>query len=871
MAIRSSQLHATRSDYLRDLTDDDASGLANGPFADAGPPLSSLVGPSASSAPPSTPGTSATALYLQETGDTSVISVNDINQGQLGDCFLLSSIGEIALWHPGAIMNMINSNADGTETVTLYLAASGQLPTYGTTSFKSTTVTIDNTFPSNAVNNGATQDVVNGVKEIWVQVLEKAVATLDGGYNAIANGGSPMIAMEELAGQQTTWMSPSSLTLQALQADAAAGDLIVMDTPSTGVLPYNLVNDHAYMFESVNVVNGTPMVQLGNPWGFDQPQAIPLAQLSSGVIEVDIGQFVDSNLITGGPGNDNKVLASPVTNASVDLGAGEDTLTFADGTNSATVANTETIIGGTGDDTVVLATATNNASIDLGAGNDSLTFGNFTNSASVANVETVTGGSGNDTITLGSPITPTMSVDLGAGANKLTLAAGGNTGTISNVSTLIGGSGPDAITLTAALVSGSVDLGAGNDTLALANGTNSATVSNVETLTGGAGNDSITLGAAAVNASIDLGAGNNILTFGGFTNSATVNNVQTIIGGSGNDAVALASVLTAGMKIDLGSGSNSLSLANGANTGTIDNVGTLVGGSGADTITFGAAAQNASIDLGAGNDRLIFGNFTNTATVANVETLTGGTGNDTVTLTTPLTNSISVDLGAGSNKLTLANGGNTGTLNHVGTLVGGTGNDTITLGGPLVNGSVDLGGGSDTLTLANFTNRISVANTESVFGGSGNDTIILTGSAAESVIGGGGMNFITGNSAADQFVFDQNSYGDITWVTNFSAAKGDKIALDTTGHGTFLNDTYDLGGAALTLGTDLGDVANWAARIGTTLNNGGKGAFLYEQDTGELFYSANGSFVGGSGTQIGIITSNGSTPWTFDANSFVQV
>jgi hypothetical protein len=80
----------------------------------------------------------ATALYLQEPGDTSLINVRDINQGQMGDCFLLAAIGEIALFHPSAITSMIYANPDGTETVTLNLTASGQLPNYGTTSFKST-------------------------------------------------------------------------------------------------------------------------------------------------------------------------------------------------------------------------------------------------------------------------------------------------------------------------------------------------------------------------------------------------------------------------------------------------------------------------------------------------------------------------------------------------------------------------------------------------------------------------------------------------------------------------------------------------------------------------------------------------------------
>jgi len=228
-------------------------------------------------------------LYLQEPGDAAAISVNDLNQGQIGDCFLISSIGELALTNAAAISGMIHSNSNGTETVTLYTAQNGSLPTYGTTAFKAVEVTVTNVFPTYSVNNGASQDVVGNDKEIWPQVLEKAVASLDGGYGAISNGGSPKVAKEELTGHAATYMSAASLTVSALQKFVTAGDLIVMDTSSKGGLPDNLVSNHAYMFQSLTVTTGGAMVQLRNPWGYDQPSAIPLAQLSKGITEVDIG------------------------------------------------------------------------------------------------------------------------------------------------------------------------------------------------------------------------------------------------------------------------------------------------------------------------------------------------------------------------------------------------------------------------------------------------------------------------------------------------------------------------------------------------------------------------------------------------------
>lgn len=230
-------------------------------------------------------------LYLQEPGDTARISVNDLHQGQIGDCFLIASIGEIALTRPTAISGMIQANANGTETVRLYTAANGRLPTPSTTTFRATSITVENTFPTNAVNNGATQNVVNNQKEIWPQVIEKAFAAANGGYAAIAQGGSPVIAMEELTGHTARAISPASLTLAALQADIAAGDLIVMDTRPGNGLPFNLVGSHAYMVERVTSGPGGGMVQLGNPWGTNQPAAIPFAQLTRGIAEIDIGHL----------------------------------------------------------------------------------------------------------------------------------------------------------------------------------------------------------------------------------------------------------------------------------------------------------------------------------------------------------------------------------------------------------------------------------------------------------------------------------------------------------------------------------------------------------------------------------------------------
>ncbi len=230
-------------------------------------------------------------LYLTETGTSTPISVADINQGQLGDCYLLSSIGEIAMLRPSFISNMIHINSNGTETVTLYKAANGSLPGWGTTAFKATSVTVTNSFPSFSVDNGATQDVLGNQKEIWPQVLESAYASLNGGYNVIGNGGSPAVAIKELTGHAATEVAAASFTLAMLQSDSQAGDLIVMDTLSRSGLSNGLVGNHAYMFAGVTGTGAAATLKLLNPWGTNEPTPVLMSQFSTNFAAVDVGHL----------------------------------------------------------------------------------------------------------------------------------------------------------------------------------------------------------------------------------------------------------------------------------------------------------------------------------------------------------------------------------------------------------------------------------------------------------------------------------------------------------------------------------------------------------------------------------------------------
>jgi hypothetical protein len=225
------------------------------------------------------------ALYLTQSGDTGAISVNDIAQGGYGDCFLLASIAEEAYWRPDLISNAIHDNGDGTQNVTLYKLSYDS--SYKLVQTATSVLVKDSELPSGAVNSGRSL-MVNGVTELWPQIMEAAYVNLMGGLSSISNGGLPYLAMMHLTPGSAVELAPSQVTASMLKADQAAGNMITFDTLASGNLSYGLIASHSYYFKGMQTINGKDYVSLGNPWGYAQPDLVPVSDMAHQFSGIDI-------------------------------------------------------------------------------------------------------------------------------------------------------------------------------------------------------------------------------------------------------------------------------------------------------------------------------------------------------------------------------------------------------------------------------------------------------------------------------------------------------------------------------------------------------------------------------------------------------
>lgn len=206
-------------------------------------------------------------------------SADDVQQGALGDCWLLASLAAVAHTQPQAIRDMIQPNGDGTYTVTFYRDARGRFLFFNTGG-NTETVRVNVSLPINRETGtlayGQLGQVREGQAEIWVALVEKAYAQARGSYGAI-EGDWPGRGMTAVTGWQSDSIGLARANRQEvirrMREARDAGWPMVASTPATpadreGMIRLNVVANHAY---TVIGVRDDGSVMLRNPWGFNHP------------------------------------------------------------------------------------------------------------------------------------------------------------------------------------------------------------------------------------------------------------------------------------------------------------------------------------------------------------------------------------------------------------------------------------------------------------------------------------------------------------------------------------------------------------------------------------------------------------------------
>ncbi|MGB0637719.1 MAG: C2 family cysteine protease [Myxococcota bacterium] len=234
-------------------------------------------------------------------------------QGALGDCYLLAGCAAEARANPDGIRSLIKDNGDGTFDVTLHMRESWY------DNAKPKVFTVDSRFPARGGNPiyakvGRSAD---GEDEMWMPLIEKALAQETGSYDLISGGNINKKVNfggvhELLTGNKTKYVKTESLSderllmrmKQALDSrePIAAGTYNFNDDKSmrSAAESLNIYANHAYSVESVNVDAGT--VSLQNPWGSSHPTDVRIEDFKKYYSRLDIGSApTPRSNVAGGP------------------------------------------------------------------------------------------------------------------------------------------------------------------------------------------------------------------------------------------------------------------------------------------------------------------------------------------------------------------------------------------------------------------------------------------------------------------------------------------------------------------------------------------------------------------------------------------
>jgi hypothetical protein len=213
------------------------------------------------------PSAAAGTTYRQANGSLFVNGPGyaDVVQGQVGDCYFVAVLAEIARWSPQVLQQMFTDNGDGTFTIRFY---HNGIADY---------VTVDRALPttsSGAIEYAGVGGQYNSSgNELWVALAEKGYAQLNeagwlghsaaNSYAAIDGGYSDMV-ITEVTNAPAGWKWITNASVNDLFTAVSTGRATVLGSKTTN--PGNgVIANHGYSLVGYSAATGK--FALYNPWG----------------------------------------------------------------------------------------------------------------------------------------------------------------------------------------------------------------------------------------------------------------------------------------------------------------------------------------------------------------------------------------------------------------------------------------------------------------------------------------------------------------------------------------------------------------------------------------------------------------------------
>lgn len=205
------------------------------------------------------------------------VSPEDVQQGQLGDCYFPAAMAALAKAHPEVIQNMIKDNGDGTYTVTW------KKKDYSSGKYVDVPVKVDGDLYARAwggpLYGSCAGDKSTKGMELWFPLIEKSYAQWKGSYNTIGSGGLSCDVWEAAMGKPAVSESINYTGADKLWGEIKAG---VDAKRPVGAGTYGeeenakytntgVYADHAYSILGYKEKDGVKYVTMRNPWGESEP------------------------------------------------------------------------------------------------------------------------------------------------------------------------------------------------------------------------------------------------------------------------------------------------------------------------------------------------------------------------------------------------------------------------------------------------------------------------------------------------------------------------------------------------------------------------------------------------------------------------